>query len=78
MNAPFNTLFATNAAYSGIDVSQAFKRENPKACSAPEVQNYAFSKLISPCEPNDCLDLDFLTNEQGLKKYEVIVVFFAN
>jgi chitin synthase len=74
MQAPFNTLFEqSEASFGGIDVSDVFQREKIPACLKPEVSQYRFAQLTSPCEPNDCLTLNSLINERGLQKFTEIV-----
>jgi hypothetical protein len=75
MTAPYNSLFEqTDAAFGGIDVSQAFRRQKVPECDKPEVAKYKFAQLQSKCEPNDCLDLDELIKVRGLKLFDTIQV----
>ncbi|KAJ3254734.1 hypothetical protein HK103_006886 [Boothiomyces macroporosus] len=73
MNPPFNTLFEQlDSTFAGYDVSDVFQRPPIAACNKNTVAQYAFAKLLSPCEPNDCISLNNLVTQQGLRLYDTL------
>ena len=71
MAPPFNTLFEQlDSTFSGYDVSSVFQRAPINACKT--VNNYAFANIQSPCEPDSCISLSYLVEQQGLQVYNAL------
>ncbi|KAJ3272482.1 hypothetical protein HDV01_005552, partial [Terramyces sp. JEL0728] len=71
MNPPFNSLFEQlDSTFAGYDVSAVFQRPSISSCDKDGVSKYAFAQLPSPCEPDDCISLNNLVTQQGLRLYD--------